>query len=115
MAVNVKKEFGNTRSRKPDLSTMIYGKVPPQAPELEEAVIGAIMLEKDKLAEVLEIIQSAECFYVDANQKIYAAICNLFDKGMPVDQLTVTEDRSRDNEVRRVGCVYILPTHTRGV
>ena len=50
------------------------------------------MLEKDKLAEVLEIIQSPDCFYVDANQKIYAAIRRLFDKGMPVDLLTVTEE-----------------------
>ena len=73
MAVNVKKDFGNTRGRKPDISTLVYGKVPPQAPELEEAIIGAIMLEKDKLAEVLEIIQSSECFYTPANQKIYAA------------------------------------------
>ena len=63
MAVNIKKEFGNTRSRKPDLTTLVYGKVPPQAPELEEAVLGAVMLEKDKLAEVLEIVQSPDCFY----------------------------------------------------
>ena len=53
MAVNVKKDFGNTRNRKTDVSSsLIYGKVPPQANELEEAVLGAIMLEKDKLAEV---------------------------------------------------------------
>ena len=53
MAVNIKKEFGNTRSRKPDLTTLVYGKVPPQAPELEEAVLGAAMLEKDTFAQVL--------------------------------------------------------------
>lgn len=115
MAVNVKKEFGNTRSRKADLSTMIYGKVPPQAPELEEAVLGAIMLEKDKLAEVLEIIQSAECFYVDANQKIYAAIRKLFDKGMPVDLLTVTEELRRSNELEIVGGAYYLTKLTMSV
>lgn len=115
MAVNIKKEFGNTRNRKSDLSTMIYGKVPPQAPELEEAVIGAIMLEKDKLAEVLEIIQSADCFYVDANQKIYAAIRRLFDKGMPVDLLTVTEELRRSNELEIVGGAYYLTKLTMSV
>ena len=94
---------------------MIYGKVPPQAPELEEAVIGAIMLEKDKLAEVLEIIQSAECFYVDANQKIYAAIRKLFDKGMPVDLLTVTEELRRSNELEIVGGAYYLTKLTMSV
>lgn len=115
MAVNTKKDFGNTRSRKPDISTMVYGKVPPQAPELEEAIIGAIMLEKDKLAEVLEIIQSPDCFYAPANQKIYAAVRKLFDKGMPVDLLTVTEELRKNNELELVGGPYYLTNLTMNV
>ena len=47
MAVNIKKEFSATRSRKPDLTTLVYGKVPPQATDLEEAVLGACMLEPE--------------------------------------------------------------------
>ena len=39
MAVNIKKEFGNTRSRKQDTSSLVYGKIPPQAKDLEEAVL----------------------------------------------------------------------------
>lgn len=115
MAVNIKKEFGNTRSRKPDLTSLVYGKIPPQATELEEAVLGAIMLEKDKLAEVLEIIQSADCFYVDANQKIYAAIRRLFDKGMPVDLLTVTDELRKSDELEMVGGAYYLTRLTMSV
>lgn len=115
MAVNIKKDFGNARNRKPDLTSLVYGKVPPQAPELEEAVLGAIMLEKDKLAEVLEIIQSPDCFYVDANQKIYASIRSLFDKGMPVDLLTVTEELRRSNELDIVGGAYYLTRLTMSV
>lgn len=115
MAVNVKKDFGNTRGRKPDISTLVYGKVPPQAPELEEAIIGAIMLEKDKLAEVLEIIQSSECFYTPANQKIYASIRRLFDKGMPVDLLTVTEELRKSDELELVGGPYYLTNLTMNV
>ncbi len=115
MAVNIKKEFGNTRSRKPDLTTLVYGKIPPQAPELEEAVLGAIMLEKDKLGEVLEIIQSQDCFYVDANQKIYGAIRRLFDKGMPVDLLTVTEELRKSDELEIVGGAYYLTRLTMSV
>lgn len=115
MAVNIKKEFGNARKTKPDLSSLVYGKVPPQAPELEEAVLGAIMLEKDKLAEVLEIIQSEDCFYVDANQKIYAAVRRLFDKGMPVDLLTVTEELRKSNELEIVGGAYYLTKLTMSV
>ena len=54
MAVNVKKEFGNTRARKPDLTTLVYGKIPPQAPELEEAVLGAnvVLTQSTKIIDV---------------------------------------------------------------
>jgi len=115
MAVNIKKEFGNTRSRKPDLTTLVYGKVPPQAPELEEAVLGAAMLEKDTFAQVLEIIQSEECFYVDAHQKIYSAMRRLFDKGTPVDLLTITEELRKTNELELIGGAYYLTRLTMSV
>lgn len=115
MAVNIKKDFGSTRNRKPDITNLVYGKVPPQATELEEAVLGAVMLEKDKLAEVLEIIQSEECFYVDAHQKIYAAIRRLFDKGMPVDLLTVTEELRKSDELEIIGGAYYLTRLTMSV
>jgi replicative DNA helicase len=115
MAINIKKEFGNTRTRKPDLETLIYGKVQPQAKELEEAVLGAVMLEKEKLAEVLEIIQSEDCFYFPANQKIYAAIRSLFDKGMPVDLLTVTEELRKRSELDIVGGAYYITSLTMSV
>jgi replicative DNA helicase len=60
------------KGRKPslDLSTMVYGKVPPQAKDLEEAVLGAIMLEKSAFDNVVEILKP-ECFYVDAHQRIF--------------------------------------------
>jgi replicative DNA helicase len=115
MAVNVKKEFGNARSRKPDVSSLIYGKIPPQALELEEAVLGAVMLEREKLAEVLEIIQTEDAFYADANQKTYAAIRRLFDKGLPVDLLTVTEELRKANELELVGGAYYLTRLTMSV
>ena len=115
MAVNIKKDFGGIRNRKPDLTTLVYGKVPPQAPELEEAVLGASMLEKDTFAQVLEIIQSEECFYVDAHQKIYSAMRRLFDKGTPVDLLTITEELRKTNELEIVGGAYYLTRLTMSV
>jgi len=115
MSVNIKKDFGSTRSRKPDLTTMVYGKVPPQAPELEEAVLGASMLEKDTFAQVLEIIQSEECFYVDAHQKIYAAMRNLFEKGTPIDLLTITQELRRTSELELIGGAYYLTRLTMSV
>ncbi len=108
MAVNVKKDFSTARRAKPDVANMVYGKVPPQSPELEEVVLGAIMLEKDKLAEVLEIIQDPDCFYMDANKRIYGAIRRVFDKGLPVDLLTVTEELRKSSELEMVGGAYYL-------
>ena len=116
MALNIKKELGNnSRSRKPDLTTLVYGKVPPQAPELEQAVLGACMLEKDTFAQVLEIIQSAECFYDDKHQKIYAAMRRLFDKGTPVDLLTITDELRKSSELELVGGAYYVSMLTTSV
>ena len=68
-----------------------YGKIPPQAIDLEEAVLGALMLEKDALATVIEILKP-EVFYKEANQHIFEAIRNLFNRSQPVDILTVTNE-----------------------
>src|SRR3954463_5132150 len=65
------------------------GKLPPQAVDLEEAVLGALMLEKDALSSVIDILKG-EVFYKDAHQKIFEAIRQLFEKSSPVDILTVT-------------------------
>lgn len=115
MAVNIKKEFGQTRNRNSENSTLVYGKVPPQAPELEEAVLGAIMLERDKLEEVLQIIKTPEVFYVDAHQKIFSAIKALFETHYPVDLLTVTEQLKKQNELEVVGGPYFLTNLTMNV
>ncbi len=105
----------NTRTKKPDLSPLLYGKMPPQASDLEGAVLGAIMLEPQKLAEVLEIIQAEECFYADANQRIYAAIRRLFDKGSRIDFMTVCEDLRKNNELEMVGGSYYVTGLTRDI
>ncbi|MBL7772866.1 MAG: replicative DNA helicase [Chitinophagaceae bacterium] len=106
----------NTRTtKKPDLSPLLYGKLPPQAPDLEGAVLGAIMIEPQKLAEVLEIIQSPDCFYADANQRIYASIRRLFDKGSRIDFMTVCEDLRKHSELEMVGGSYYVTSLTRDV
>jgi len=105
----------NSRTKKPDLSPLLYGKMPPQAPDLEGAVLGAIMLEPQKLAEVLEIIQSEECFYADANQRIYGAIRRLFDKGSRIDFMTVCEELRKNSELEMVGGSYYVTSLTRDI
>lgn len=108
------------RDRKPrrktplDLSTMVYGKVPPQAKDLEEAVLGAIMLEKGAFDTVIEILKP-ECFYVDAHQRIFKAAQNLANKSQPIDILTVVEELRFKEELDLVGGPYYVTKLTNSV
>src|SRR6187401_2974133 len=79
-----------------------FGKLPPQAVDLEEAVLGALMLEKDALTSVIDIL-NADSFYKDAHQKIYAAIHRLFHRSEPIDILTVTQELRKSGELEIVG------------
>ncbi|MDF9795826.1 replicative DNA helicase [Catalinimonas alkaloidigena] len=72
------------------------GKLPPQATDLEEAVLGALMLEKEALTTVIDILQ-IDSFYKDSHKEIYKAILQLFDNSEPIDILTVT------NQLRKIG------------
>ncbi len=74
-----------------------FGKLPPQDTSLEDAVLGALMLEKDAYNNVCEILKP-EAFYNPANQRIYEAIQSLAANGKPIDMLTVT-DQLRTNKV----------------
>lgn len=106
----------NKARRKPsvDLNTMVYGKVPPQAKDLEEAVLGAIMLEKSAFDTVIEILKP-ECFYVDANQRIYRSMLSLQQKNQPIDILTVVEELRSKEELEVVGGPYYVTRLTNSV
>lgn len=93
---------------------MVYGKVPPQSRELEEAVLGAIMLEKGAFDTVVEILKP-ECFYVDANQRIYRAMQSLAQKSLPIDLLTVVEELKFKEELEVVGGPYYVSKLTNAV
>ncbi len=68
-----------------------FGKVPPQANDMEEAVLGAIMLEKEAVITILDILKP-ESFYREAHQKIFKAVSDLSAREFPVDLYTVTEE-----------------------
>ena len=97
-----------------ELGTMMYGKVPPQAKDLEEAVLGAVMLEKSAFDTVVEILKP-ECFYVDANQRIYRAMQGLQLKNSPIDLLTVVEELKFREELDLVGGPYYVTRLTNSV
>lgn len=111
---NLNRDKKNRRKTAPDLSTMIYGKVPPQAKELEEAVLGAVMLEKGAFDTVIEILKP-ECFYVDAHQRIFKAMQSLANKSQPIDILTVVEELRSREELDLVGGPYYVTKLTNAV
>lgn len=83
------------------------GKLPPQAPDLEEAVLGAMMLEKNAVNEAIEILKT-ESFYKEAHQRIFDAIVRLFAKNEPVDILTVSNELRSTGELDMCGgALYI--------
>ena len=79
-----------------------YGKMPPQAVDLEEAILGSLMLEKDAFITVSDFLKP-ECFYKEAHQKIYRGIQNLSLNNEPVDILTVSEEMKRLGELEEIG------------
>src|SRR5580658_3790394 len=103
-----------TRRKPLDLGTMVFGKVPPQAKELEEAVLGAVMLEKSAFDTVIEILKP-ECFYVDAHQRIFRAFQSLAQKSTPIDLLTVVEELKLKEELDTVGGPYAITRLTNTV
>lgn len=96
-----------------DLSDSL-GKLPPQAIDLEEAVLGALMLEKDALNVVVEILKP-ESFYREAHKDIYEAIIDLFNKSEPVDILTVTNQLRKNGKLELVGGAYYISELTSKV
>ncbi len=91
-----------------------HGRVPPQATDLEEVVLGALMLEKDAVNAVIDILKP-DVFYKDVHQKIFAAIQELFAKSEPVDILTVTNQLKSNGELEIVGGPYYISQLTNRV
>ncbi len=91
-----------------------YGKLPPQAREIEEAVLGAIMIEKDCIYDVFQLL-TPDTFYVDAHARIYRAIEALHVNEHPIDLLTVTEQLKRNGELEAAGGPFYIAQLTNKV
>lgn len=107
-------------SRKPitrvkNTSTLVndLGKIPPQAVDLEQAVLGAMMLEKNAVTDTIDILKPAS-FYDPKHQYIYNAIRELFGNSSPIDLLTVTNKLKQNGELEAAGgAVYISQLTSR--
>ena len=112
-----RRPFGDLAKRNlmtPDQVFATQGRIPPQATDLEEVVLGALMLEKEAVNEVIDIL-TPEAFYLDKHQKIFAAIKALFGKSEPIDILTVTNELKQRGELEMVGGAYYISKLTNRV
>jgi replicative DNA helicase len=102
------------RNRHVDVQNMVYGKVPPQAKDLEEQVLGTIMMERGSIDRVLEFI-TEESFYLDAHQRIFRCMLSLHQKGQPTDLGMVVEELRRHEKLEAVGGPYYVTKLTKHV
>jgi replicative DNA helicase len=79
-----------------------FERTPPQNIEAEQSVLGGMLLSKDAIADVVEVLRPTD-FYRPAHQIIYEAAVDLYGRGEPVDQITVAAELTRRGEITRVG------------
>ena len=111
------KQPNQIKGYKVDKSTIISlekGKIPPQAIDLEEVVLGAMMIDKKGVDEVIDIL-SPDAFYKDAHKHIFEAIFKLFENSEPVDLLTVSSQLKKDAKLDLVGGDFYLISLTQRV
>ena len=100
--------------KKSTIISLEKGKLPPQALELEEAVLGAMMIDKKGIDDVIDILH-AEAFYKEAHQEIYNAIYTLFQNSEPTDLLTVSNQLRKTAKLDFVGGDFYLVNLTQKV
>lgn len=90
-----------------DMSNSQYERTPPHDIEAERSVLGGMMLSKDALADVLEMLDAKD-FYRPAHATIYTTILNLFGTGQPADAITVAAELQRQGLLEQVGGRAVL-------
>ena len=88
------------------------GRMPPQAVDVEQAVLGAVLIERDAIPKAIEILP-ADAFYDGRHQKIYEAVEALFERGHPVDLITLSEELKRRGDYEAIGGYYLAELTTR--
>lgn len=86
---------------------MIEERVPPQNIEAEQAVLGAMLIDKEAIAKATELL-SADDFYREAHRVIFSAMLELYNKNEAVDMVTVTEILKRDNKLEDIGGIAYI-------
>ncbi|MFI7493358.1 replicative DNA helicase [Kocuria sp. M4R2S49] len=86
-----------------------FGRTPPQDNVAEQSVLGGMMLSKDAIADVVEVLRGVD-FYKPAHESIYEAVISLYGRGEPADAITVADELTKRGEIERVGGPAYLHT-----
>ena len=105
--------MGNKSKQNPSIA-LDYGKIPPQAIDFEEAILGALLLEPGSFVRVSHLLRKPEAFYKESHQIILNAIISLHDENIGVDLLLVTERLRKQEELENVGgAIYLMDLMNR--
>lgn len=108
------KSLLSLKTKRGDVISLEKGKIPPQAVDLEEVVLGAMMIDKKGVDEVIDILHP-EVFYKDAHRYIYQSIVKLFESSEPIDLLTVSNQLKQDGNFEMTGGDFYLVQLTQKV
>jgi replicative DNA helicase len=86
-----------------------FERQPPQDIQAEQSVLGGMLLSKDAIADVVEVVRSVD-FYRPAHQVVYDTILDLYGRGEPADPVTVSAELTRSGQLMRVGGTPYLHT-----
>lgn len=107
MATKKRTEGGRRGTVNLDSIGLEMGVKPPQAIDVEEAVLGALLVEPDVVSGVLDDLEP-DCFYKESNRKVYEAIRTLSLEHSPIDIYTVAQQLQKDGALESVGGAYFL-------
>jgi len=92
-----------------DTGSSRFDRTPPQDMEAEQCVLGAMLMSKDAIADVVEVLRGGD-FYRPAHEQVYNAITELYGRGEPADAVTVSDELGKRGELVRVGGAPYLHT-----
>ena len=114
VSISSRQDRGSSKADLLAQAGLEVGKLPPQAVDLEEAVLGAMMLEQSAVNSAIDILK-AESFYKEAHSKIFESIVKLFSKGEPIDILTTTQELKKNGDLELIGGPFYISQLTNRV
>ena len=90
-----------------DTDELRHGNIPPHSTDAEVAVLGAMLIDKDAVSKVVEVVD-AECFYHDKHVLIFKAMMAMFERGVTIDLVSLSDQLQRDGTLERVGGMFAL-------